>query len=215
MKMKKRSNGSSMKKRKGNRNSTWSKKKAHPTVASIPAAFTSDEMSITPVQTAFTPTSIPPPDSSFCTFRDVYLSGSRFYTPDDHDSIHIAAILRRPRLLLWLHLVWGWSRRLPNHHHHVHLNLPLHHQHELQHLPFHQPLQLPLHPRVFNKQSDCAMVITEIMKAYFIEAHPSFRKVPQRMKNMFYKESGIDGTGCMSVSFGTLGKDRPHYNIRT
>ncbi|KAI5676741.1 hypothetical protein M9H77_07691 [Catharanthus roseus] len=43
----------------------------------------------------------------------------------------------------------------------------------------------------FNKQSDCAKVITEIMKR------------------------GIDGTRCVSVPFGTLGIDGPYYDTKT
>ncbi|KAI5664510.1 hypothetical protein M9H77_23833 [Catharanthus roseus] len=38
----------------------------------------------------------------------------------------------------------------------------------------------------FDKQSDSAKVITEIMKAHFVEVYPSFGKVPDRMKNMWY-----------------------------
>ncbi|KAI5677246.1 hypothetical protein M9H77_08196 [Catharanthus roseus] len=60
----------------------------------------------------------------------------------------------------------------------------------------------------FNKQSDCAKVITEIMKAHFAEGHPSFGKVPYRMKNMWYTEFGRhtrrggrrhSRTGCKGV----------------
>ncbi|KAI5668670.1 hypothetical protein M9H77_18523 [Catharanthus roseus] len=40
----------------------------------------------------------------------------------------------------------------------------------------------------FNMQSYCVKVITEIMKAHFVEAHPSFGKVPDRMKNIWYVE---------------------------
>ncbi|KAI5667675.1 hypothetical protein M9H77_17528 [Catharanthus roseus] len=41
----------------------------------------------------------------------------------------------------------------------------------------------------FNKQSDCAKMTTEIMKAHFVEAHPSFGKVLDRIKKMRYAES--------------------------
>ncbi|KAI5649039.1 hypothetical protein M9H77_35044 [Catharanthus roseus] len=40
----------------------------------------------------------------------------------------------------------------------------------------------------FNKQSHCAKFITEIVKAHFVESRPSFGKVPNKVKNMWYTE---------------------------
>ncbi|KAI5672721.1 hypothetical protein M9H77_13085 [Catharanthus roseus] len=36
----------------------------------------------------------------------------------------------------------------------------------------------------FNKQSNCVKLITEILKAHFVEAYLGFEKVPDRIKNM-------------------------------
>ncbi|KAI5667892.1 hypothetical protein M9H77_17745 [Catharanthus roseus] len=47
----------------------------------------------------------------------------------------------------------------------------------------------------FNKQSRCAKVITEIMKAHFVEAHSSSWKASDRMKNMWYTEFGHEKMG--------------------
>ncbi|KAI5672566.1 hypothetical protein M9H77_12930 [Catharanthus roseus] len=38
----------------------------------------------------------------------------------------------------------------------------------------------------FNKQSTCAKLITKIIKEQLIEAHASFGKIPNRIKNMRY-----------------------------
>ncbi|KAI5666554.1 hypothetical protein M9H77_16407 [Catharanthus roseus] len=42
----------------------------------------------------------------------------------------------------------------------------------------------------FNKQSACAKLITEIMKEYFVDAHTSFWKIPNRIKNMWSTKFG-------------------------
>ncbi|KAI5667499.1 hypothetical protein M9H77_17352 [Catharanthus roseus] len=62
----------------------------------------------------------------------------------------------------------------------------------------HSPLYLSFHPRVFltltslsyRPQLDIAKLITEIMKAHLVEAHPSFWKVSDRIKNMWYTKFG-------------------------
>ncbi|KAI5650874.1 hypothetical protein M9H77_36879 [Catharanthus roseus] len=46
----------------------------------------------------------------------------------------------------------------------------------------------PPAPPVFNKQSACAKSITGIIKEHFVEAHASFGKIPNRIKNMRYTE---------------------------
>ncbi|KAI5669344.1 hypothetical protein M9H77_19197 [Catharanthus roseus] len=59
----------------------------------------------------------------------------------------------------------------------------------------------------FNKQSDCAKLITEIMKAHFVEVHPSFGKVSDRIKNMCYTEFGMAQQNWLHGSGGQgLGK---------
>ncbi|KAI5648563.1 hypothetical protein M9H77_34568 [Catharanthus roseus] len=42
----------------------------------------------------------------------------------------------------------------------------------------------------FNKQTICAKLITEIIKEHFVEAHASFRKILDRIKNMWHIEFG-------------------------
>ncbi|KAI5677866.1 hypothetical protein M9H77_08816 [Catharanthus roseus] len=214
VKMKKRSNGSSMKKRKSfNRSQILKcriKKSAHLAAASTPVASTSDETSTTSVETASTRLLFLPERLFFC---------SNFYTLATLTPLLQLAYSRpAPTCTPSASSIEGMElTQKPHHHHHVHRHLPLHHQQELRHLPLHQPLQLPLHQRVFNKQLDYGKVIIEIMKAHFVEAHLSFGKVPDRMKNMYYTklEVSIDGTRCMSMPFGALGIDGPYYDTST
>ncbi|KAI5670941.1 hypothetical protein M9H77_11305 [Catharanthus roseus] len=42
----------------------------------------------------------------------------------------------------------------------------------------------------FNKQSACTKSSTEIMKEHFVEAHASFGKISDRIKNLWYTEFG-------------------------
>ncbi|KAI5681719.1 hypothetical protein M9H77_02947 [Catharanthus roseus] len=53
----------------------------------------------------------------------------------------------------------------------------------------------------FNKQSDYAKLITKNMKAHFVEAHLSLGKVLERIKNMWYTEFRIS-VYIMEVSMG-------------
>ncbi|KAI5668960.1 hypothetical protein M9H77_18813 [Catharanthus roseus] len=62
----------------------------------------------------------------------------------------------------------------------------------------------------FNKQSDCAKVITKIMKAHFVEAHLSFGKVSDRIKNYGIQNRkevsmGSDALACHSGHLAKIG----------
>ncbi|KAI5659134.1 hypothetical protein M9H77_27927 [Catharanthus roseus] len=180
-----------------------SKKRDHPAAASTSGASTSVETSTTPVEMASTSASIPPRTSLSPAGSSTPLGTS---TPSVAASTPSAALTLFPQppysstgLLLRLHLVWGCHRCLPLHHQYVH-----------RHLPLHLPLYLPLHPRNFNKQSECAKVIAEIMKAYFVESHSSFGKVPNRMKNILCLvaeevSTGPDTLVCHSGRFAETG----------
>ncbi|KAI5662321.1 hypothetical protein M9H77_21644 [Catharanthus roseus] len=128
----------------------------------------------------------------FYTSKDVYSSDSRFYTSGNLDFISATAIFESStQVYSFLASFAGGCHR----------GSSIHHQHVHRYLPLHPPLHLPLHSS-FNNQSDCEKVITKIMKAHSVEAHPSFGKVPNRIKNMWYTifgkrcdSSGISPTG--------------------
>ncbi|KAI5676531.1 hypothetical protein M9H77_07481 [Catharanthus roseus] len=74
---------------------------------------------------------------------------------------------------------------------------------------------ITMHSKSFSKQSDCARLISEIMKQQYVEAHPNFRKVPNNIKNMWYTEFGFDGTQDMTVPYRSFGRNGRRLVTRT